>query len=109
MQQKISAAESEAEQMLLPGVHSTEPGEAGEKLPVRVELFRKYFEKKKSAVSKTAQQEQFRTTLRTMRNTLVPPANSLDHRDGNSELVMETTAPVNNHATANSLVVPTRS
>jgi len=38
-----------------------------------------------------------------MRNTLVPPANSLDHRDGNSELVTETTAPVTNH-TANSLV-----
>lgn len=104
MQQKISAAESEAERMLLPGAHSTEPGEAGEILPVWVELFRKYFEKKKSALSKTAQQEQFRTTLRTMRNTLVPPSNSLDHRDGNSELVTETTAPVTNHATANSLV-----
>lgn len=86
MQQKISAAESEAERMLLPGAHSTEPGEAGEILPVWVELFRKYFEKKKSALSKTAQQEQFRTTLRTMRNTLVPPSNSLDHCDGNSEL-----------------------
>jgi len=104
MQQKISAAEFEAERMLLPGAHSTEPGEAGKNLPVWVELFRKYFEKKKSAVSKTAQQEQFWTTLRTVRNTLVPPANSLDHRDGNSELVTETIAPVTNHATANSLV-----
>jgi hypothetical protein len=58
MQQKISAAESEVERMLLPGAPSTEPGEVGENLPMWVELFRKYFEKKKSAVSKTAQQEQ---------------------------------------------------
>jgi hypothetical protein len=39
-----------------------------------------------------------------MRNTLVPPASILNHRDGNSELVTETTAPFTNHATANSLV-----
>jgi hypothetical protein len=45
--------------MLPPGAHSAGPGEAGENLPVWVELFRKYFEKKKIAVSKTAQQEQF--------------------------------------------------
>jgi hypothetical protein len=64
----------------------------------------KYFEKKKSAISKTAQQKQFRTTLRTMRNTLVPPANSLDHGDGNSEQVTEATAPVTHHVAVKSLV-----
>jgi hypothetical protein len=43
MQQKLSAAE----RMLLPGAHSTGPGEDSENLPVWVELFRKYFKKKK--------------------------------------------------------------
>ncbi len=36
---KLSAAEAEAERMLLPGAHSTGPGEDGETLPVWVELF----------------------------------------------------------------------
>ena len=104
MQQKLSAAEAEAERMLLPGAHSTGPGEDGENLPVWVEIFRKYFEKKKSAVSKTARQEQFRTALRTMRNTLVPPANSLDYRDESHEEATEVTAPVNRLPAVNSLV-----
>ncbi len=76
MQQKLSAAETEVERMLLPGAHSTGPGEDKENLPVWVELFRKYFEVKKSVVSKLVRQEQFHTALRTMRNTLIPPANS---------------------------------
>ena len=104
MQQKLSAAEAEAERMLLPGAHSTGPGEDGENLPVWVILFRKYFEMKKSVVSKTARQEQFRTTLRTMRNTLLPPANSLDHCDDGDEEATEATAPVSRHSATNSLV-----
>jgi hypothetical protein len=51
MQQKLSATEAKAEKILLPGAHSTGPGEVGENLPVWVEVFRKYFEKKKSVVS----------------------------------------------------------
>jgi len=104
MQQKLSAAEAEAERMLLPGAHSTGPGEDGENLPVWVILFRKYFEMKKSVVSKTARHEQFRTTLRTMRNTLLPPANSLDHCDDGDEEATEATAPVSRLPAVNSLV-----
>ena len=104
MQQKLSAAEAEAERMLLPGAHSTGPGEDGENLPVWVEIFRKYFEVKKSVVSKSARQEQFRTALRTMRNTLVPPANSLDYHDESHEESTEVTVPVSRQPAVNSLV-----
>jgi hypothetical protein len=39
-----------------------------------------------------------------MRNTLLPPANSLDHRDGINEEATEVTAPVNHHPAVNSSV-----
>jgi len=59
LQTKITEAEAQAEKLLMPGAHSNGPAEDGENLPVWVDVFRKYFELKKSSISKSARQEQF--------------------------------------------------
>ena len=97
--------------MLMPGAHSSGPPEDGEHLPVWVEIFRKYFELKKTAPSKSAQQEQFRTALRTMQNTLVTPAETLGSatvNEGTEDRMEITTteAPVVRHPRANTIVAP---
>jgi hypothetical protein len=80
LQTKITEAEAQAERLLMPGAHSNGPAEDGKNLPAWVDVFQKYFELKKSSISKSAWQEQFRTALQTMRNTLIPPAEALDTR-----------------------------
>jgi hypothetical protein len=77
-QSKLTDAEAEAEKMLMPGAHSRGPADDGESVPIRVNIFRKYFEMKKTVVSKSAQREQFQVALQTMRNTLLPPQDSLN-------------------------------
>jgi hypothetical protein len=57
-QAKITEAETQAEIFLMSGAHSKGPAEDGENIPVWVDVFRKYFELKKSSMSKS-QQEQF--------------------------------------------------
>jgi hypothetical protein len=100
--------------MLMPGAHSSGPPEEREHLPVWVEVFRKYFELKKSAPSKSVQQEQFRTALRTMQITLVTPADSFVNITSD-EVAAERTetvkmvameAPVVRHPRANTIVAP---
>ena len=98
----------------MPGAHSSGPPEEGEHLPVWVEVFRKYFELKKSAPSKSVQQEQFRTALRTMQITLVTPADSFvnitsdEVAEERTETVkmVATEAPVVRHPRANTIVAP---
>jgi hypothetical protein len=103
--------------MLMPGAHSSGPPEDGEHLPVWVEIFRKYFELKKSNQSKSVQQEQFRNALRTMQNTLVTPAEALGNSNEMVEMRPEmitavatattaTDAPVVRHPRANTIVAP---
>jgi hypothetical protein len=78
LQTKITEAEARAENMLMQGAHSNGPAEDGKNVPVWEDVFRKYFELKKSSISKSARQVQFWTALQTMRNTLLAPADALD-------------------------------
>jgi hypothetical protein len=57
LQSKLKEAEGAAANMLMPGAHSSGPPEDGKHLPVWVDVFGKYFELKKTALSKSVQQE----------------------------------------------------
>jgi hypothetical protein len=92
----LKQAEDAATKFLLPGVHSGGPGEDGEELPQWVVLFHRYFEMKKTQVSKSAQQEQLHVQIRTMQNTILPPPEPLGAEDATTELRTEV-APVRNN------------
>ena len=47
-QSKLTDAEAEAEKMLMLGAHSRGPADDGESVPIWVNIFRKYFEMKKT-------------------------------------------------------------
>lgn len=106
LQTKITEAEAQAEKLLMPGAHSNGPAEDGENLPVWVDVFRKYFELKKSSISKSAWQEQFRTALQTMRNTLIPPAEALDTRTSSVTRDGATVEAHTTHPASKSLIAP---
>ncbi len=88
-QQKLKIAEDTAAKFLLPGAHSGGPGEDGEELPRWVVLFHRYFELKKTQVSKSVQQEQVRVQIRTMQNTILPPPEPLGAENAVAELRTE--------------------
>ncbi len=48
VQSKLTDAEAEAEKMLMLGAHSRGPADDGESVPIWVNIFRKYFEMKKT-------------------------------------------------------------
>jgi hypothetical protein len=105
-QQKLKQAEDSATKFLLPGAHSGGPGEDGEEMPQWVVLFHRYFEMKKSQVSKSAQQEQARIQIRTMQNTILPPPEPLGAEDTATELRSEvSTGRTSNLPSVNSSVV----
>ena len=105
-QQKLKQAEDAATKFMMPGVHSGGPGEDGEELPQWVVIFHRYFEMKKTQVSKSAQQEQLRMQIRTMQNTILPPPEPLDAEDATTELWTEVAQEKNNNLpSVNSRVV----
>lgn len=101
---KLKVAKETAIRMLQPGAHSGGPGEDGESIPVWVEIFGRYFELKKNVVSKTAQQEQQRTVLRNIQNTILPPPESLGDECATNELASEVEVGSSSHPKTNSLV-----
>ena len=106
-QAKIKQAEDVAAKSLLPGAHNGGPGEEGEHLPHWIELFHRYFELKKTIVSKSANQEQVRLQIRTMQNTILPPPEPLGAEDSVAELPTEVSGGrTNNHPSGNSSVAP---
>jgi len=55
---KLKKVEEKAAQLLLPGAHSSGPGEEDKPLPSWVEVFHRYFDLRQNIASKTFQQEQ---------------------------------------------------
>ena len=95
-QQKLKQAEDVAVKTIIPGAHSGGPGEEGEELPAWIVVFRKYFEEKKSQVSKSAVQEQVRMQVRTMQNTILPPPEPLGPENSSAELRSEVASSKSN-------------